>query len=206
MGLALPAEVCGQLHALRLAARERRERLPEPEVVESDVREWHQPTRHLGDVGEELERFRHGQVQDLPDGPPPEADLQHLGLEARPAALRARDVDVGEELHLHPLEAFARAGLAPPPGHVEGEGGGRVVTEPRLLRAREAGADRIEGAEIGDRIRPRGRSDGRLVDEDDLGDALGALDAAARTRGGHRHALTLLQPPVQDLLDQRRLA
>ena len=204
--LALPPEMRGELHALGLAARERRQRLAEPQVVEPDVDQGAEAPGDVGDVGEDLDGLGDGEVEDLADVAPVRAHLQHLGPEARSAALRAGDVDVGEELHLDLLEALAGARLAAPAGDVEGERRRRVAAQARRLGRREAGPDQVEGAQVGDRIRPRRRADGRLVDEHDVGDALGAADLAARTRDADRLPAALLEAAVEDLLDQRRLA
>ena len=111
--LAVAAEVRGELHALRLAAGERRERLAEAQVVEADVgqrlqavarprRRRRRPRRASATVRSSTSRIDAA----------PAADLEDLGLEARAVALGARHVDVGEELHLDLLEAVAGAGLA----------------------------------------------------------------------------------------------
>src|SRR6266403_3045410 len=118
--------------------------LPEAEVVEADVGERLEAGPHLGDVGEEGGRLGDGQLEDVADRPPPEADLEDLRPKARPAALGAGHVDVGEELHLDLLEALAGARLAAAARDVEGEGGRRVAPETRLLGAREAGTDAVE--------------------------------------------------------------
>src|SRR5439155_1168032 len=161
--LALAAEPRGELHTLRLAAGEGGERLPEAEVVEADVGERLEASPHLGDVGEERGRLGDGQLEDVADRPPPEADLEDLRPKARPAALGAGHVDVGEELHLDLLEALAGARLAAAARDVEGEGGRRVAPETRLLGAREAGTDAVEGPEIGDRVGAGRGADRRAV-------------------------------------------
>ena len=66
--LRLAAEVRGELEALRLAARQRRERLAEAQVVEADVGQRRSRSRDLAHVGEELERLGDGQVEDVADG------------------------------------------------------------------------------------------------------------------------------------------
>src|SRR5262249_51557680 len=159
-------EVRRELHALRLAARERRERLAETEVVEADVGERAEAGGNVRRVGEERARFGDGEIQDLADGLPAVADLEHVRLGAATGALRARDVDVREELHLDLLEPLAGTALAAPARDVERERRRRVATQPRLLGAREAGADRVEGTEIRDRVRSRRGADRRLIDQD----------------------------------------
>src|SRR5579862_6782370 len=204
--LALAAEVRRELHALRLATRERRETLAEAEVVEADVGERAEAGGDVRRVGEERGRFGHREIQDLANRLAVVADLEHIRLEAGAGAFRARDVDVREELHLDLLEPLAGAALAAAAGDVEGERRRRVAAEPRFLGAREAGADQVEGTEIRDRVRARRGADRRLIDEDHLGDPLRALDGAARARDADRLAAALLEPAVEHVLDQRRLA
>src|SRR5581483_3784320 len=145
VGLSLAAELGGELHALRLATRERRQRLPETEVVEADVGERAEAFADVRHVGEERHGLADRQVEDVANREPAVSDLEHLGGEARAAAFRARDVDVREELHLDLLEPLARARLAASTRDVEGEGRGRVAPDARVLGAGEAGADAVEG-------------------------------------------------------------
>ena len=94
-----------------------------------------------------------------------------------------------------------------PPGDVERErrrACSRGAAPPRCA-AKQARIG-VERAEVRGGVGARRGADRRLVDEDHLGDALGALDRAARARGADRLAAALLQAAVEDLLDQRRLA
>src|SRR5262249_19159058 len=121
----LVSEVRGELQALRLAAGKRREWLADAQVVEPDVDQGLEPAAHLGNAGEGRERLRHGEIEHLADGAALPACLEDLGLEAGAVALGTGHVDVGEELHLDPLEALAGAGFAAPAGDVERERGRR---------------------------------------------------------------------------------
>ena len=102
-----------QLDPLRLAARQRGRRLPEPHVAEPDVDErLHVP----GDgrlVGEELERLLARQVEHLGDVLALERDVERVAVVARALADLARHVHVGQEVHLDLDRAVARARLAP---------------------------------------------------------------------------------------------
>jgi hypothetical protein len=55
----LRREVRGNLDPLRLAARQRRRRLPEAEVAEADLVEHLEPPQHLGRAAEEGQRLAH---------------------------------------------------------------------------------------------------------------------------------------------------
>ena len=202
----LAPEVGGELQALRLAAGERRERLPEAQVVEADVGERLQAGADLGLALEQGDGLGDREVEDLADRASLPAHLEHLGLEARPVALGAGHVDVGEELHLDALEAVAGAGLAAAARDVEGERGGGVAAEPRHVGAREARADALVGPEIGRGVGAGRRADLALVDEHDLGDALRALDGAVRARNTVGLAEALAHRAVEHVLDQARLA
>ena len=139
VGARVSAEMGRQLDALGLAARERRQRLAEAQVLEPDVGQGLQAATHVRHVRERLERFRDRQIEHVADAATLPADLEDLGLEARPVAVRARHVDVGEELHLDALEAVAAARLAAPASDVEGEGRrrcSRAASRGRCRRSR----------------------------------------------------------------------
>ena len=158
-------QVRGDLDPLRLAARERRGRLAEPQIAETDLVEHLQPAQHLGRRAEEGERLAHRHVEHLVHVLATVPHLEHLRLEPHAVALVARDEHVRQELHLDADLAFALARLAPAAGHVEGKMAGRQPAGPRVLGRREQLADRIEGLEIRHRIRARRAADRRLVHE-----------------------------------------
>lgn len=62
------AEVGGQLEPLGLTARQRRRRLPEREVTQSEIREQPQPTAYLRQVRAGLEGLADRQAQELGKG------------------------------------------------------------------------------------------------------------------------------------------
>ena len=97
---AVRRQVRGNLDPLRLAARERRRRLAEPEIAEADLVEHLQPAQHLRRAAEERQRLAHGEVEHLVDRSAAVPHLEHLRLEALAVALVAGHEDVGEELHL----------------------------------------------------------------------------------------------------------
>src|SRR5207249_6946270 len=84
--------------------------------------------------------------------------------------------------------------------------GRRVGAQPGLLGAREGGADAVEGAQIGEGVGTGRRADRRLIDEDHLGDALGTLDRPALARDADGLAPPFLEPAVEHVAHQRRLA
>ena len=101
-----------ELHALRLAARERRRRLAELDVVEPDVVQRLQPPPDLRDLGEEAQRLLDRHLEHVGDRLPLEAHLERLAVVARALARLARHVDVGQEVHLDLDLAVALARLA----------------------------------------------------------------------------------------------
>ena len=135
-----------------------------------------------------------------------ELDRQHLGVEAGAAAGVAGDPDVGQEVHLDPLLPVALAGLAPAAGHVEAEPARRVAADLGLGQLGEQLADQVEHAGVGGRVRVGRRSQGRLIDVDDLVDLVQALDLLVGP-GGEPGAVQRLGGGLpEDVLDQRALA
>ena len=199
-------EVAGELQALRFAARERRHRLAEAQVVEADVLQRAQRRHQLGFVAEEVERLGDGQLEHVGDRLAVDLDLEDLGAEAPAVAVRAAQVDVGEELHLDVLEAVAAAGRAAAVARVEAEGAGGVLPLLRFDRIGKQLSDRIEGADIARRVGARGLADRRLVDHHHVVDLVGAVQRAVRARRLGRLALGLAQRRVEHVLHQRRLA
>ena len=62
---AVRRQVRGDLDPLRLAARQRRRRLAEPQVAEADLVEHLQPAQHLRRAAEERQRLADGQIEHL---------------------------------------------------------------------------------------------------------------------------------------------
>ena len=155
-----PAQRAGELHPLRLAAGERRQRLthrqvPEPEPLQRPERLGDRPI-----VAERGQRLVDGHPQQLGDRVPLQPDLEHLGLEAAAAAARAGERHVGEELHLHRLAAFAGAGLAAATLDVEREVGRAEPAEHRVRLRGEALPEALPGrvyvAALPREVRPSG--------------------------------------------------
>ena len=138
----------------------------------------------LRDVLEELERLLDRHLEHVRDRLALEADVERLAVVALAVALLARHVDVRQEVHLDLDLPVAAADLAAPALDVEREAAGLVAARPRLGRARVELADVVEDARVGGRVRARRAADRRLVDVDDLVDAVDAR----RSCGGRRAA------------------
>jgi hypothetical protein len=199
-----------ELEALRLAARERRHRLAQAQVLQPHVQQWLQHPYHLAVGGETLRRFGHGQLQHIGHAQPAptalDGHLQHFGAVAPPVAVRAAQVHVRQKLHLHVLEARAAASGATPVAAVEAEFGRRVAALLRQRRLREQGANRVPRAHIADRVGARRFADRRLVDENHALQMVGAEQSLVRARGLGGLAEVTQQRRCQDVLHQRRLA
>ncbi len=139
-------QLARELHALRLAAGERRRRLAEVDVAEPDVVERLQLAPDRRDVLEEVQRLLDRHVEHLGDVLALVRHLQRLAVVARALADLARDVDVGQEVHLDLDLAVALARLAAAAGHVEAEAARRVAARLRLRRRGEQRADVVPDA------------------------------------------------------------
>src|SRR5438270_40153 len=189
-GVAL-RELERQLHALRLAARERRRRLAEPHIAQSDVDQRLQLSGDRRNRGEEARRLAHGQLQYFVDVAALVAHLQRLAVVALAVAHVAGDVEVGQEMHLDLGDAVALAGLATAALDVEGEAPGVIPALACLGHAREQLPDGREQSRIGCRVGARRAADRALVHADRLVEVLqagGAVVGAARSRREVREA------------------
>src|SRR5262249_27203795 len=121
-------------------------------------------------------------------------------------ALRARDVDILDEVHLELLDAIAFTGLAAPARYVEREGAG---AEPERLRARQPGeelADLVEGLDVGHGIGARRPADGLLIDEADAAEMLQTTKLGVFAGRLELHLEVPRDGAVERVVDQRRLA
>ena len=179
-------EVGGEFDALGFAAGERGGGLAEADVDEADLVEDVELVDDLGMAGEVGEGFLDGHVEDVVDVLALVLDVEDGGLVTGAVAFFAGQLDVGEELHLDRDGAVAFADVAAAAGDVEGEGsGGEVLALGVGLRGEE-GADVVEGLDVGDGVGARGAADGRLVDEDDVVEVLGAGEFAVECVGSER--------------------
>ena len=123
--------VRGEFQALRFAARQRRQRLAQTNVFQTDRAERIKRIEDFLGVFKELQRFGDGQVEDLADIFAAISDFQDLFTESAAMALRARRVNIGEKLHLDFFIAFAAAGFAAPAFDVERKSRRRVAAQAR---------------------------------------------------------------------------
>ena len=188
-------ELGRELHPLRLAARELRGRLAEPDVVEPDVVQRVEAARDLRDVLEERAGIRDRHLEHVGDRLALEADLERLAVVALAVALLAGHVDVGQEVHLDLDLAVAAADLAAPALDVEAEPAGLVAARPRLAGLGVELADVVEDVGVGRRVGPRRAPDRRLVDVDDLVDLLDAVDPVVGARAAASPDAAGWRPP-----------
>src|SRR5437867_2061091 len=182
------AQLGGDLEPLRLAARQRRRRLTEPEIAEADGLQGSQATREAGLGGEEVDRLVDRHLEHVAHAPAAKPHAEDVCAVAPPLALGAGDVHVFEEVHLELLEAVALTRLAAPARHVEGERAGVEAERLRPRERREELADLVERLHVGDRVGAGGAPDRFLIDE---ADALQVLGAGQRVVGAGRREVGL---------------
>ena len=204
-GVAL-RELERQLHALRLAARERRRRLAQPHIAQSDVDQRLQLPGDRRDRGEEAGRLAHGQLQHFVDVASLVAHLQRLAVVALAVAHVAGDVEVGQEMHLDLGDAVALAGLATAALDVEGEAPGVIPALACLGHAREQLPDGREQSRIGCRVGARRAADRALVDADRLVEVLQAGDRIVRRRLGGAAVEAARHRRIDRVVDERGLS
>ncbi|MEI2648586.1 MAG: hypothetical protein V9G15_06145 [Dermatophilaceae bacterium] len=155
-----------ELEALRLAAGERGERLAEREVAEAELlRAGRARARSRFSPAKATRASSTVIARTSATERPSSFTSSTSSLEAAAAAARARERDVGEELHLDRLEALARARLAAAAGHVEREAR-RGEIEVQLLGARrEHRADAVPRARVRRGVAAGGAPERGLIDE-----------------------------------------
>jgi hypothetical protein len=133
-------------------------------------------------------------------------DLERLGVVPLAVAHLARDVDVGQEVHLDALRPAALARLAAAALDVEAEPPGLVAADLGLAGLGEDLPHLVEHAGVGGRVAPGRPADGALVDLDDLVDLVAAVEGLVDA-GLHLRAVELaLEGGQERLVDQRALA
>ena len=201
-----------QLHALVLAARQRRRRLAEPDVAQADVAQRLKapddaPLRRSVGFAEEFDGAVDSHVEYVVDVESAVFHLQHLALESLAAAGLAGDGDVGQELHGDGDGAVALAFLAAAADGVERKvGGGQAELLRRLLRGHQ-GAYLVVSLQISGRIGARRLADRVLIDEHYVAypaERTLQLAEPARLLGGHLELTT--EGAVEDVADEGRLA
>ena len=200
-------QVRGDLDALRLAARQRRRRLAEPQVAEADLVEHLQAAQHLRRRAEEgrAPRARSCRAPGARSCPG-SCTSSTCGLKRMPShcshgtKTSARNC-ISTRTSPSPWHASQR-----PPGTLNEKW---LAVRPRAFASlveREQLADRIERLEIGHRIRARRAADRRLIDQHDVGDVLESLELAERADAPIPVALRALDRGVEHVVHERRLA
>ena len=201
-----PLQLGRELHALGLAAGQRRGRLAQAHVAEPDVdQRVHVPPDRVDRLEEDRGLLdRH--VEHLGDRLALVVHLERLAVVAGPVAHLAGHVDVGQEVHLDLDRAVAGAVLAAAALDVEREPARLVTAGLGLGGLGEQLADAVEHPGVGRGVGPRRPPDRALVDVDGLVDVLEPGDLAVPTG----HVLGRVQVPGQrlgqDVVDQRALA
>src|SRR5262245_10283219 len=135
------AHLGGDLDPLRLTARERRRRLAERQVAETEIVEDLDLALDRRLRGEERRALLDRHVQDVGDGLPADRDLERVVVEAGPLAHAAGDLHVGHEIELRRDGPFTLALFAAAAGHVEAEPSRLVLALDRQRRRGEQVAD-----------------------------------------------------------------
>ena len=161
-------QLAGQLYPLRLAARQRRGRLPELDITQPHVHEGLELAVHAGQVLEEGRPLGHRHVQHVGDGLAAVLHLEGLAVVARAVADLAGHVDVGQEVHFNLYLPVAFAGFAAPARDVEGEAPRSEPARAAVGQAREELAYVVPHAGVGGGVGTRRAADRGLVDVDDL--------------------------------------
>src|SRR5258708_4828412 len=204
-GLTL-GKLAGQLDALRFAAGKCGGRLAELNVTEADFHERRKFLLNLRNVFEELERVGRRQIENIADGVAFVAHGERFRIVAAAAADFAKNVNVGEEIHLDAAQAVALAGFASAAFYVEAEAAGAVAAFARFGKHRKKLADGREDSRIRGGIRTGGAAHWRLVQFDDLVDLIGADDFAMRA-GRFLGALEVLREGAgENVVDDRGFA
>src|SRR5277367_5011265 len=200
-GLAL-GEFAGQLHALRLPAREGRRGLPEMNVTEANIDEGLQLLANVRNVGEYRQRILDGQIENVGDGVAVEFNRQRFLIVTATVTYFAGNVDIGHKIHLDAPLTVALAGLAAPAGDVEGKSSRLIAALAGLGQHRVEVADGGEDAGVGRGIGTRRAADGRLVDADGLVDLRKALDLVVFARLFTGAVELFGERPIEDVVDQ----
>ena len=193
----------GKLEALGFAAGERGRGLAQAQVAQPERDERLQVRRSrlaLRQAGEERQGLVHRELQPVGGVLAGKPHAQHFGAEAPAVAHRAAQIDIGEKLHLHVLEARAAAGGAAPFTGVEAEAAGGKAVGGGLGLGGEEPAQRVPGPGHRHRHGARALGKRRLVDPDEIGEHLRPFERIVRPRrlglapqrprhGGHEHVL-----------------
>ncbi len=154
-----------------------------------------------------LENLVNRLFERLGDGPPAVTDGEHVGLEASTAATRANERHVREKLHFDRLGSFARARFAATPRYVERKMRRSEITSARVGLGGEPAPEHVPGLGVRRGVASRRATEGRLIDQRDLGERASALDAVVLAgRIDVARALHARDGAVDDVVRERALA
>src|ERR1051325_9054223 len=203
-------QLARDLHALRVAARERRRGLAEADIAKTHLLQLPQRLTESFLARKCPNRLVHGELEHLMDVASVDANVEHVLSKALATAFIARDEDVGHEHHLDSEIARAFTLLAASTCHVEAEGSRGVSTLPRKRSVGEDAANFVEGLHIRHGIRSRRFSDRTLDDADDVverieaGDVIEGADALTEVLFRRMLAVQLrLERAKQHVVDER---
>src|ERR1700733_13592183 len=197
-------EVRGEFDTLGFAAGECRGRLAETDVAEADFVEDVELVDDLRMAGEVYKGFFDGHVEDVVDALALVLDVEDLGFVTCAVTFFARELDVGEELHLDGDGAVTFADVTAAAGNVKGEVARAKAAAFGVGLGGEEGADVVEGLDVGDGIGARSAADGRLVDQNDVVEVVGTGEFAEQVRGVTAFGLAegLHESSVEHLVDE----
>ena len=204
-------QVSREFQTLRFAARQRRHRLPEAKIFESDFGKRAQGAQDFGISGEVVDGFRNRHVEHIGNALcrlaiRRDRDFEQFRPIAAPIAVRAAQIHIGQELHLDVFESVAAAGWATTVAGIETEHAGFVGALFCHRRFREQIADRIEGTDVARGIRARSSTNRGLVHHDHVADQVRAGQRLVRTRRFGSLALVFEQCRIEYVLHQRGFA
>ena len=195
-------QLAGQLDPLGLAARQGGRRLSQPHVAQTHVDQRLHVTRDGRLILEELQGLVTWHIQYVSDGPSLEPDIQGVAVVPLAPAHLARDVYVGQKVHLDPQRAVARASITPAALHVEAEPTRLVSANPGLLGPGEQLPDVVEHTGVGGGVGAGCPPDRRLIDVDDLVDPVHSLQGRVKARRHLGPVHLLHQGLVEDFVYQ----
>src|SRR5262249_24424673 len=134
------------------------------------------------------------------------SDLERLPSEAATLAHRARDPDVGQEVHLEAIRAVAVAGFAAATRDIEAEPARAVSLGIRLREQREQVANLVENLDVSRRVGARCAPDGRLIDIDHFIELVESLDPIVRAGLGAGTVEVARERIAKDVAYQRTFA
>src|SRR5262249_37553090 len=134
------------------------------------------------------------------------SDLERFAVVAAPVASFACHIHWWQKVHLDLEQTVALAFLAPAAFHIETESSGFIAPNSRGGKAREQIANGIKHPGIGRRVAPRGASDWRLVNDDDLIEVFEPFQSAMSAGTLFRTEEFAKQRPAKDVVHEGAFA